>query len=490
MRKTLFMIILAAAAFSASSCMDSIQGDLDLIERRISSLEEKCRKANEQIDALRQVVISLEDYDFITQVEAIRDGSQVVGYRIYFTHSDPITLMNGTDAGTPEMGVAKGDDGVYYWTVKYPGSDEAEFIRTSDGEKISASAASPEFKIENGYWFVTYDGGKTWQNLGKATADDGVSFFSSVEEHDGYILFTLINGTEIKVPTWASFEKLTQACELANKNLDSFTNLAAALLKKVYATDVQPIVENGQTIGYRLFLSDGSSYPFYNGTATNAPVIGSAQDPDNPSDPSFYWTIQYSGESDFEWLLDDKGNKIRADSSSSGQEVHLTLLPYGKEGKYYWAVSYGDGEPQFLLYNGEMVEASADAPDGIVTRVVQMVDGRLFILLSSKQYVYVPMNPAISVTLGAPVDAGRIVMNASETIPFTCTVESGNAGYELLPVTRDGFYAVATRIDDSVWLISLTSPATFTGTATSQLNLLISNGLGAMTTVTVTILHK
>lgn len=489
MRKHLMLILLAFAALSASSCLNTYDNDLDVIERRIKSLEEKCQKLNTQIDALRQVVTNLEEYDFITKVEPVREGLKIVGYRIHFTHSGPITLLNGSDAGSPVMGVAKGEDGVYYWTVKYPGSEEAEFVLNNVGERIPASAASPELKIENGYWFVTYDGGKNWHNLGKATADDGVTFFSSVEQHDNYILFKLINGTEIKVPTWDSFKKLNDACDVANKNLASFSALAQALLKKVYATDIQPIVEDGKTIGYRLFLSDGTSYPFYNGTATNAPVIGSAQDPKNPSDTSFYWTIQYSGQDDFTWLLDENGQKIRADAST-GQTVQLTLLPYGKEGKYYWAVSYGKGKPQFLLYDGQMIEANAQAVDGLITSVVSMSDNRVFVLLSSKQYVYIPLGTPITVTFDAPVVSGRISINASETVSFNCHVASGNAEYELLPIARDGFYAVATRVDDTTWTISLTAPSTFAASATSQLNLLISNGAGSMLTASITILHK
>ena len=489
MKRILTILALTLAAVAATGCLDTFNNDLDVLERRIQQMEEKCEKLNSQMDALRQMISRLEEYDLITKVESVKEGSKVIGYKIYFTHASPITLINGTDAETPVMGVAKAEDGVYYWTVRYPGSEKEEFVLNNRGEKIPASANSPELKIENGYWFVTYDGGKTWQNLGKATADDGASFFSSVEERDGWIVFKLLNGTELKIPTWSSYEKLRESCDIANKNLVSFTELAQALQKKVYATDIQPIQENGQVVGYRLFLSDGTSYPFYNGVATNAPVIGSAQDPQHPSDPSFYWTIQYSGQATYSWLLDDKGQKIRADASQ-GKPVRLTILPYGNEGKYYWAVAYGDGEPQFLLYNGEKVEANATAPDGVVTMVVTMEDNRVFIRLSDKQNLYVPLAPEIVVTLDSPVVSGRLAIAASESIPFVCHIPSATKDYEVLPVTRDGFYAVAVRDDLQTWTITLTAPATFAAPATSELNLLVSNGTGAITTITVSILHK
>lgn len=489
MKKAILIILLAFTAFLASSCLNTIDNDLDGLERRIAALEQKCDNLNEQISALRQLVTNLQKYDFIKKIENITEGKEVVGYRIYFTHSDPITLRNGQNAGTPVIGIARGEDGNLYWTVLYPGATEPEFVRNNFGELVPATTASPSLKIENGYWFVSYDEGKTWQQLGKATGEDGTSFFSSVEPHEDYILFKLINGMEIKLPTWASYEKLSQACDIANKNLEAFAKLAAALQAKVYATDIQPIVENKNTIGYRLFLSDGTSYAFYNGTATNAPVIGSARDPKNPSDESFYWTIQYSGQSTYEWLLDDKGNKIRADASH-GESVRLTVLPYGTEGLYYWAVAYGDAEPGFLLYNGEKVQASATVPDGVVTMVITMEDNRVFVHLSNKQYVYVPMLEEIAVTLDAPVVSGSISMNASETVSFACHVANATPGFELLPVTRDGFYAVAVRDDQTTWTISVTAPATFAAPATSQLNLIIANGMGSLKTVTVNILHR
>ena len=93
-------------------------------------------------------------------------------------------------------------------------------------------------------------------------------------------------------------------------------------------------------------------------------------------------------------------------------------------------------------------------------------------------------------TFDAPVVSGNISMNASETVSFVCHVPSGTPDYEVLPVTRDGFYAIADRIDDTTWTISVTAPASFAAPATSQLNLLVSSGTGVMKTATITILHK
>ena len=48
-----------------------------------------------------------------------------------------------------------------------------------NGEKIPVTgedgedAITPRLKIEDGYWFISYDGGLTWTRLGEATGEDG-----------------------------------------------------------------------------------------------------------------------------------------------------------------------------------------------------------------------------------------------------------------------------------------------------------------------------
>jgi hypothetical protein len=58
-------------------------------------------------------------------------------------------------------------------------------------------------KIENDYWYVSYDEGQTWTKLTKAKGEDGESgdsFFKSVTETKDYVSMVLADGTEIKIP--------------------------------------------------------------------------------------------------------------------------------------------------------------------------------------------------------------------------------------------------------------------------------------------------
>ena len=61
---------------------------------------------------------------------------------------------------------------------------------------------TPLLKIENDYWYISYDEGQTWQQEGRAKGKDGQdgdSIFQSVTQDENYVYFTLADGTVIKI---------------------------------------------------------------------------------------------------------------------------------------------------------------------------------------------------------------------------------------------------------------------------------------------------
>ena len=205
---------------------------------------------------------------------------------------------DGKDGYTPIIGVAQDSDGIYYWTLDgkwltdvngnkikaigvdgedgkdgadgadgkdgEDGKDGADGADGKDGEdgKDGANGAdgkdgedgkdgingedgqdgkdgiTPQLKIENDYWYISYDNGKTWTKLGKATGEDGAdgkdgedgadgadgkdgvdgaqgpqgakgergdSFFLDVSQDDEYVYLTLANGTLISIPRQRPF---------------------------------------------------------------------------------------------------------------------------------------------------------------------------------------------------------------------------------------------------------------------------------------------
>lgn len=96
------------------------------------------------------------------------------------------------------------DNGHMIPTTGEDGKDGENGIHGVNGQ----DGITPKFKIEEDYWYISYDNGVTWEKLGKASGtnglngEDGDSFFKGVSMSDGFVQFTLNdeNGSVIKVP--------------------------------------------------------------------------------------------------------------------------------------------------------------------------------------------------------------------------------------------------------------------------------------------------
>ncbi len=189
--------------------------------QKIAALQEQCNKMNSSIVTLQQLIGAIESGDFITNVAELADGA---GYTIVFKSGKSIVIKNGKDgengqnATAPIISIALDTDGNYYWTVN------GQWLLTPNGDKLRAQGTdgkdgndgiTPQLKIEDGYWYISYNG-TDWNKLGKAAGDnglngsDGDAFFSGVTMEDGYVIFTLNDGknTQIKLP-FVSDSKLT-----------------------------------------------------------------------------------------------------------------------------------------------------------------------------------------------------------------------------------------------------------------------------------------
>ena len=173
---------------------------------------------------------------------------------------------------------------------------------------------------------------------------------------------------------------LETLCAQMNTNITSLQTIVTALQSNDYVTAVAPIKEGDKVIGYTITFNKAGSVTIYNGAdgadgkdgaAAKAPVIGVRQD----TDDAYYWTI------DGEWLLDEKGNKVKASASdgeagADGQTPQLDL----KEG--YWWVSY-DGKEWTKL--------------GVASGSSNLVDVRLegsfiYLTLDNETVLKIPMS--------------------------------------------------------------------------------------------------
>ena len=220
--KKIFLYIAITLGLLSCNHKDSLwQEVVEDLDERVETLEMLCAEMNTNITSLQTIVDVFQSNDFITSIVEIKKDGKVVGYTITFGKHDPITIYHGQDGkdgadgkdgqngadgkdgSTPVIGVAQDTDGVYYWTLngvwllddngnKLPvsGKDGKDGANGADGKDGQDGAdgkdgISPLLKIENGYWYISYDNGATWTESGKATGDNGQDGQNGTDGKDG-----------------------------------------------------------------------------------------------------------------------------------------------------------------------------------------------------------------------------------------------------------------------------------------------------------------
>ena len=283
----------------ASGCSDeyddsALTGRVDDLESRVEKLEELCRQMNTNISSLQTLVTALQNGDYITSVTPVTSGGQTIGYTMTFKHALPITIYHGTDGKdgqdgkngtTPVIGVAP-YNGVYYWTLNgtwltdtsgnkikaegtdgrdgvdgRPGQDGEDGIDGKPGQdgddgqdgkpgEDGEDGITPQLKIENEYWYISYDNGASWTQLGQATGNDGKdgdTLFSKVDDQGKEVVFTLTDGTVITIPKGdnSQFAIHFDKTEITALNAGETISLEYTITAATDETLVRAISQNG-----------------------------------------------------------------------------------------------------------------------------------------------------------------------------------------------------------------------------------------------------
>mgnify|MGYP000331559617 FL=1 len=224
MRKGILLIFTVLATLVGCGQYDDseLKSDINDLKSRMAALEQQCKNLNENLTSLQAIVDAIRKQDGVVSVTDLPDGQ---GYSVKFVSGKVIYLYNGkngTDGVTPKISVRKDSDGIYYWTVdgdwlivdgkkvRAVGLDGKDGQSGDDG-KDGKDAVTPQLKIVDGFWYISYDNGKYWTKLGKATGengkdgqdgDDGDVFFKSVTVEDGYAVFVMNDSeqTTLRIP--------------------------------------------------------------------------------------------------------------------------------------------------------------------------------------------------------------------------------------------------------------------------------------------------
>ena len=224
--KNLLYIIMAAMLIHSCSRYDDtwVKDELAEYKNTLSRIEATCQTINHNIIALEDILTALQKNDFIRSVTAIDENGNIKGYEFIFRDKGAVRLYFGEDGSDgkdgedvqnpPLISVKQDTDGNWHWTI------DGKWCTDNAGNKVPAISnddVTPAIRIEEGYWFMSIDNGKTWEMLGIAKGGDGDIMFSDVSFDESFFYLTLADSSVIRIPKASdlSFElgKITSKIE-------------------------------------------------------------------------------------------------------------------------------------------------------------------------------------------------------------------------------------------------------------------------------------
>lgn len=257
------LLIISAALFFIGCSYDDteINNRLDKVEQDITELKAMVADINNNISALVTTVDALKNSDQITSVTPLADGS---GYEVTFSKSGTIIIYNGkngldgedgkdgtdgSDGQSPQISVKLDIDGTYYWTVN------GEWLLDEQGNKIPATAhiATPQIRINEGNFEISYNEGVTWEVIGNAGASDSI-VFKQVIDGEASVLFILSDGTQIEIPKAQQF-----VINVNTTDVIASPGETVNVSYTVSAADDQTVVDAFGTKGFEVEISATST---------------------------------------------------------------------------------------------------------------------------------------------------------------------------------------------------------------------------------------
>ena len=222
MKKELVMSLgLALSCLACSKYDDSALYNLIAkLDQRLVAVEERVKKANEDIQTLKSLVSAASQGKTITEVKKTDEG-----YDLTFSDKQVISIKmgrDGMDGHSPKISVAL-DGGVYYWQL------DGKWLLDTQGQKVRVSGETgpqgipgrdgatgpqgipgkdgktPKLRINAGKWEVAYEN-NDWtpvtvvsSGTSGATTVEGLDLFKNIKETDQEVVITLKSGGTIKL---------------------------------------------------------------------------------------------------------------------------------------------------------------------------------------------------------------------------------------------------------------------------------------------------
>lgn len=417
--------------------------DLTEIHASLRDLQQKVEMMNSTIVSLRTLAEGAVGRYSISSVTAITEGNLTIGHTVTFSNGETITIIDGkygNDAEAPDLSIGQYDDGRWYWKL------DGEWILDKDGEMLlvdgtdAIDGVTPRTKIEDGWWYISVDEGHTWMQAGKADGEKGDSgqrgdyIIADIDNTSSpdYVIFTMRDGSVIKVYTSNAFETLQKIRRQLNSNILAVSHTINASLSGGYVKYVSDCTEDGEKVGWILETDDRTEV-----TAYGTIVKSSLWRPD----------IQISKDSDEIWKWSLNGEWIMTDEDT---EAGLEVLPRLKVEDNRWYMSLDEGRS--WTHIGNAVEA-AEHP--VMIRNIVNDSGKVTISLGNGSNIVLNSIPGLQIHFSRQYD---IPVCAGRSTSLTYTIYEGEGSHQISVITADSWEASITRITDRFGVITVTAP--------------------------------
>lgn len=419
--------------------------DLTEIHASLIDLREQAEQMNSSLSSLQTLAEASEKMYSIKSVTPVTEGESIIGHTVTFSNGSAITIMNGEDGAdgyAPAISIGQDDDGRWYWKM------DGEWVLDDNGERIpvvgrdAADGITPRTIIREGFWYVSFDDGSSWTQLGKAEGekgDDGLQgdlIITSIDNTSSldYVIFTMRDGSVVKIYTSDAFETLQQIRRQLNSNITVLSHIVKASLAGGYVRYISDCIENGEKTGYILEMNDETKVTAYTVIRESAlwhPCIGIKPDADG------------------EWKWEIGEDFIRfPDGRSAGLEV----LPRLKVENSEWVLSLDEGKTWNFIGKAIETEASSD-----MIRDVKY-DNKGSITISQGNGTDITLNriPGLEIRFSKQYD---IPICAGRSTAVTYEIFEGNGSPQMSIITADYWEASARRISDRTGIITITAPS-------------------------------
>lgn len=289
--------------------------------------------------------------------------------------------------------------------------------------------------------------------------------------------------------------KLEELCKQMNTNISALQTIVTALQNNDYVTSVIPVSKDGETIGYTITFTKSAPITIYhgqdgkdgangadgkdgvNGKDGHTPVIGVRQD----TDGVYYWTL------DGDWLLDNSGNKIKAEGrdgkdgqngadgkdGQDGKDGKDGITPQLKIEGGYWYVSTDNGATWTNL--GKATGEDGKDGDPMFKSVTQDEENVYFTLQATDEVIAVPKKQKLQINFDVTGDL-LFDYNETKTIQYTITGHSDKCIVKAEMMNLDNNYSLhTTPISATTGSIEITA-SLFNYTAENQIIITVSDG--------------